>query len=77
MRSGKHGTVASTPSPWTARHRYPLWLTPPRSRGNLIRLVCSRGGGPVFRERSVDEQRYEAVLAVIEDGPLPSVWTVR
>src|SRR3954469_24815326 len=28
----------------------------------------SRGGGPVFRELSVAEQRYQAVLAVIEDG---------
>jgi hypothetical protein len=28
----------------------------------------SRGGGPVFRELSVAEQRYQAVLTVIEDG---------
>src|SRR5687767_2352947 len=33
------------------------------------RLRCSsRGGGPVFRELSVAEQRYQAVLAVIEGG---------
>jgi hypothetical protein len=31
------------------------------------RLLCSRGGGPVLRELSVAEQRYQAVLAVIED----------
>src|SRR3712207_9417359 len=29
--------------------------------------VC-RGGGPVLRELSVAEQRYQAVLAVIGDG---------
>src|SRR4051812_41582830 len=29
---------------------------------------CSRGGGPVLWELSVAEQRYQAVLAVIEDG---------
>lgn len=30
--------------------------------------ACSRGGGPVYRELSVAEQRHQAVLAGIEDG---------
>src|SRR5688572_5635029 len=30
--------------------------------------AAGRGGGPVLRELSVAEQRYQAVLAVIEDG---------
>ncbi len=32
------------------------------------RLLRAEGGGPVLRELSVAEQRYQAVLAVIEDG---------